>query len=122
RHDTMTYAFLIYEPRGAYPHDESAPIWKAMMAACEAYMAELKAAGVKYTAHGFKPTDTSTTLRLNGGKRTIHHGRFAETRAELGGYWVLELQGLDEALAWARKTPLVEGAALEIRPIYGVTL
>jgi hypothetical protein len=78
-------------------------------------------AGVFVTGSGLKPTDTATTLRqANGGGSTLHDGPYAETREQLGGFYLVDVPDLDAAIAIARRIPLPEaGGSVEIRPAIG---
>jgi hypothetical protein len=66
-----------------------------------------------------RPTATATTLRVNNGQRLLSDGPFAETKEQLGGFYVVEADNLDEAVDWAAKMPhLAGGGVVEIRPIW----
>ena len=69
------------------------------------------------------PTATATTVRVNGGKPLVTDGPFAETKEQLAGYYILDCEDLDEAIAWAARIPTAckggEGC-IEIRPIMGL--
>ena len=64
------------------------------------------------------PTATATTVRGKGGRTLISDGPFAETKEQLGGYYLIEAADLDEAIAWATKMPhMPDGGTVEVRPI-----
>lgn len=66
-----------------------------------------------------KPASAATTLRLNGGGRLLSDGPYAETKEQLGGFFIVEAKDLDEAVDLASKMPhLEDGGAVEIRPIW----
>ena len=65
---------------------------------------------------GLKPTSDASKVRLSNRKITVTDGPFAESKEQLGGFWILECGGLDEAVEWAGKAPIRNGA-LEVRPI-----
>jgi hypothetical protein len=76
--------------------------------------------GIFQGAEPLQPTSTATTVRIQNGKPLITDGPFAETREQLGGYYILDCKNLDEAIEWATKIPTAcQGAAgcVEIRPI-----
>jgi hypothetical protein len=91
----------------------------ARMQAWAAYTQELVAAGSIRGGERLRPVASATTLRLNGGQRLISDGPFAETKEQLGGFYVIEAKNLDEAVEWASKMPhLEDGGSVEIRPIW----
>jgi hypothetical protein len=83
------------------------------------YTNELVAAGKIRAGERLRPAASATTLRLNGGKRLLSDGPFAETKEQLGGFYIVEASNLDEAVELASKMPhLEDGGAVEIRPIW----
>ena len=83
----------------------------------EAYGQALEEAGVLRGGAGLKPPATATTVRFAGGRTTLVDGPFAETKEHLGGYYLIETDTLDQALAWAAKLPVVGDGAVEVRPL-----
>ena len=80
---------------------------------------EIEEAGAMVTAGGLESRATATVVRFDqGGETTVTDGPFIETKEQLMGFWIIEAGNLDEALAWAKKTPL-RGASLEVRPLIG---
>lgn len=112
----MKYAFLLYE-------DESR--WETMaeaerMALIEQHMAyagALVEAGKLSAGEPLEPTKTARTLKAG----TVADGPYADSKEQLGGFYVVDVADEAEALEWARKCPLMEGGTLEIRtiPDYG---
>lgn len=91
------------------------------MAPWAAFNNEAAAAGVLRGGSGLQPSTTATTVR-GGDEVVLTDGPFVETKEQLGGYYVVEVADLDEALAWAKKIPAVQwGAAIEVRPVAGGT-
>jgi hypothetical protein len=89
-----------------------------VMAAYEAFGQEAAAAGVLLGGEGLQPTSTATTVRQRGGERIVTDGPFIETKEALGGYYLLDLKDLDEAIDWAGRIPAVQfGGAIEVRPV-----
>jgi hypothetical protein len=80
------------------------------------FNAELSEAGAFVTAGGLQERATGTTVHYGEGEPLITDGPFAETKEQLSGFWLLECDGLDEALAWAKRVPLISGH-VEIRPM-----
>jgi hypothetical protein len=67
--------------------------------------------------NALQPTGTATTVRLREGKRLTTDGPFAETKEQLGGYYLIEAKDLDDAIAVAARIPAVRSGSIEIRPI-----
>ena len=81
---------------------------------------ELRSAGVWVFAGGLHPPETATVVRSQGGKVVTTDGPFAETKEQLGGFWVITAPDLDAALAWAAKGSEACGGAVEVRPFQGI--
>jgi hypothetical protein len=80
---------------------------------------DLVSANKMRSGERLQPSATATTLRLNGGSRLLSDGPYAETKEQLGGFYVVEAKDLDEAVDIASKMPhLQDGGAVEIRPIW----
>jgi hypothetical protein len=90
---------------------------QAYFGAWGAYMGALKEAGVSINGDGLKPPHTATTLRVRNGKRQVQDGPFADSKEQLGGYFVIEVESLDEALEWAARSPTAPTGAVEVRPV-----
>ena len=74
-------------------------------------------AGVLVGGEGLEPTATATTVRVRDGERMLTDGPYAETKEQLGGYYLLECKDLDEALHWAAKIPSAKTGSIEVRPV-----
>jgi hypothetical protein len=85
-----------------------------------AYTEAMKKAGVLLGNSGLRPTSEATTVRAPGGKQSVLNGPFAETKEQLGGYFLIEVPDLDAALSCAARCPAVEYGAIEVRPVWGV--
>ena len=107
----MQYLLLIYENEKryakGYPADE--------MKEYAAFGEEFKAAIVGGNA--LQSTSKATTVRIRDGKRLTTDGPFAETKEQLGGYYLVEAPDLDRAIAIAAKIPAVRNGSIEVRPI-----
>jgi hypothetical protein len=91
----------------------------ARMAAWGQYTGALHESGKLRGGERLRPAASATTVRLKGGDRLLSDGPFAETKEQLGGYFVIEADNLDEALDWASKMPhLPGGGSVEVRPIW----
>jgi hypothetical protein len=80
------------------------------------FNAELTEAGAFVTAGGLQERATGTTVHYSDDEPLVTDGPFAETKEQLSGFWIIDVEGLDDALAWAKKVPLTEGH-VEIRPM-----
>ncbi|MED5620622.1 YciI family protein [Ideonella sp. BN130291] len=90
------------------------------MAAYGAYTEALAKAGVMRGANRLRSADTGTTVRLRSGKTEVLNGPYAETREQLGGYYLIDVPDLDTALAWAARCPGASHGTMEVRPIWPV--
>jgi hypothetical protein len=81
------------------------------------FIDEIKRSGHFVGANRLKPVDTATTLRVRDGRVTVTDGPFAETKEQLGGYFVIEARDLDEAVAVASRIPGARIGCVEVRPI-----
>ena len=82
-----------------------------------AFIDAMAKSGIIVKGDGLQGPHTATTLRIREGKRVIEDGPFAETKEQLGGYFVIEVPDLDTALDWAAKAPSAQSASVEIRPV-----
>ena len=87
-----------------------------MYADVDAVNQELKTAGAWVFAGGLHPANTATVVKVQNGEVTTTDGPFAETKEQLGGFWVIEAADLDAALAWAAKATAACQAPVEVRP------
>ena len=85
--------------------------------AYEDYSRQVVDAGVFVAGEGLQPSGTATTLRVVDGERLLTDGPFAETKEQLGGFYVLDCKDLDEVLDWAEKCPAAAVGTIEIRPV-----
>ena len=82
-----------------------------------AFSQATKDAGVYVAGDALKGVATATTLRIRNGETLHTDGPFAETKEQLGGYYLLECKDLDEALKWAAKIPSAKTGSIEVRPV-----
>ena len=78
--------------------------------------AELRAAGAWVFAGGLQPASTATVVRARDGRVGTADGPFAQTKVQLGGFWVVETKDLDEVLGWAAKATVACAAPVGVRP------
>ena len=110
----MQYLMLIYEDESIYGPDKNNAL---MQTVGPQHMAFAKSLGPAWVAGaGLKATSTATTVRNAGGERTLHDGPFAESKEQLGGFYLIDAPDLDAAIAIARQMPLADGGSIEIRP------
>ena len=113
----MQYLLLIYSNESAMlarPEAESRQVY----AAYTAYIEAMKKAGVMLGTNRLRPTSEATTVRASGAKQSVLNGPFAETKEQLGGYFLIEAPDLDAALSWAARCPGAQHGAIEVRPIW----
>ena len=112
----MQYLLLIYtseaEAAALSPDDG-----KAEMHGYFAFTQDIVQRGKFKAGDALKPTSTATTVRVRDGKTLTTDGPFAETREQLGGYYLIEATDLDDAIAIAAKIPGASHGSIEIRPI-----
>lgn len=117
----MQYVMLIYEPEERFAARERSPddpFWGAW----RAYHRAISEAGVYVGGSPLEPpTTTATTIRVRGGERHVQDGPFADTKEQLGGFILLEVPTLDDAIAWAARCPAAAYGAVEIRPAADMT-
>lgn len=114
----MQYMLLIYSDESQAPPPPSTDAQRAeMMAPWLAYNESLKAAGVMIAGDALLPTDTATTVSRVTGEMVVTDGPFAETKEQLGGYYLLECADLDAALKWAEACPGTAFGKVEVRPL-----
>jgi hypothetical protein len=108
----MKFAFLLYEDESRWGAMSEAER-DALIGRHMAYSAALEKAGVMAGGAPLEPTP-GAKLITNG---TIQDGPYADTKEQLGGFYMVEVDSLDAALTWAHQCPLMEGSSLEVRPV-----
>ena len=83
-----------------------------------AFTQELRDAGAMVGGDQLQPVSTATTVRIRDGEQLVTDGPFAETKEQLGGYYVVDVGTLDEALEWAAKIPSARYGSIEVRPVW----
>lgn len=97
------------------PHPAEAEM-QAAFAAVDAVNKEMQQTGTWVFGGGLLPPDSSTVVRVADGRTTLTDGPFAETKEQLGGFWVIRANDLDEALKWAEKCATACRETIEVRP------
>ena len=113
----MQFTILVYETQAELAARTDPKRKDAYWGAYRAYTKALRDAGVMVGGAGLEPPRTATTVRVPDGKRRVQDGPFAETKEQLGGYFVVECDDLDEAIAIAGRIPAARYAGVEVRPI-----
>jgi hypothetical protein len=113
----MNYAILIYEGDEGFRLRTDTVDGPAYWAAWPAYSKALQDAGVFVDGAGLELPQTATTLRVVDGKRQVQDGPFAETKEQLGGFYIINVPDLDTALSWASRIPVAKGGVVEVRPV-----
>lgn len=113
----MKYMLMLNETEADFAkrnHPEQAgEYWGAWTA----FINAMGQAGIIVRGDGLQGPHTSTTIRVRDGKRQVEDGPFADSKEQLGGYFVIEVPDLDAALDWAAKSPSAAYASVEVRPV-----
>ena len=112
----MKYLCLIYEAEQSYATMSEAEIG-ALMGEYFAFTEGIKASGQYLAGEALKPVNTATTVRVRGGKLSTTDGPFAETKEQLGGYYLIEARDLNDAIQVAARIPGARTGSVEIRPV-----
>jgi hypothetical protein len=112
----MKYLLLIYENEGAFaglPEAEQGQIFQEYMD----FTSRTRESGHYLAGEALQPTSSATTVRVKDGKTLATDGPFAETREQLGGFYMVEAKDLDEAIALAARIPGAKTGSIEVRPV-----
>ena len=112
----MQYLLLIYSAESDDQNQDAA----TLMADYGAFTQGIVQSGAFKSADRLKPVATATTVRVRDGKTLTTDGPFAETREQLGGYYLIEAKDLDEAVGIAAKVPTAKHGSIEVRPIWSM--
>jgi hypothetical protein len=113
----MQYMLLIYGQELAaesMPREQMTEVVNAYMA----YTQALRDAKVMLGSNRLRPTSAATTVRTVGGETNVLDGPFAETKEQLGGYYLIDVPDLDAALSWAKQCPAARYGTVEVRPVW----
>jgi hypothetical protein len=111
----MKYMLLIYADEAKILNDKTRE--QRVSPAYAAYMEAMQKAGVIVGGDRLQPTASATTVRARNGKPQVLDGPYAETKEQLGGFFVLDVKDLDEAIEWAARIPGAQIGSVEIRPV-----
>src|SRR5690242_15267684 len=113
----MKYMLLIFGSEGEWQAAPKTEI-DQRMAAYRAYTEALTRAEIMVGGDRLQPVGSATTVRVAGGKTNVLNGPYAETREQLGGYYLIDVPDLDAALSWAARCPGAGYGAVEVRPVW----
>ena len=112
----MQYLLLIYQTESeTFPPDS--PEFGAMMQRYGVFTEELQKNGHMVGGNALEKVATATTVRVRNGKASALDGPFAETKEQLGGYYLVDCDNLDQAIEYAAKIPTAEFGSIEVRPV-----
>jgi len=113
----MQYMLLLYVNENGFaqmtPEEQ-----KQGLAAYTAFIEALKAANTYVASGRLQPVSTATTVKVANSKTQVLNGPYAETKEQLGGYFLIEAADLDAALSWAARCPAASHGTVEVRPIW----
>ncbi len=112
----MLYLLLIYDNESDTPKpgDDG---WDDFMGGFGSLTREVREKGIMVAGEALESVTTATTVRVRGGKTETTDGPFAETKEQLGGFYLLDCKDLDEAIEYAAKIPTATYGSIEVRPI-----
>lgn len=113
----MQYAILVYEPDTEFQNRTSESQQAAYWGAYKAYSEALSTAGAITGGAALQDYHTGTTVQIHAGQRQVQDGPYADTKEQLGGFFLIDVPDLDAALDWAARCPAATTGAVEVRPI-----
>ena len=115
----MKYMLLLYSNEAGMQSASKAQVDQTL-AAYGAYVEALNKAGVAAGSDRLQGTQTATTVRIANGQTKVLDGPYAETKEQLGGYFIIDVPDLDAALSWAAKCPGASHGVVEVRPLWAM--
>ena len=112
----MKYLLTIYDDQSTWGDAQPGDV-NAMMDGYRRFGEEVHGNGAYVAGEALEPVSTATTVRVKGGERLVTDGPFAETKEQLGGFYLLDCKDLDEAIAYAAKIPGAQSGCIEVRPV-----
>lgn len=113
----MQFMLIMREPLAGFAQRNDPTKAPAYWGAWTAYSQAVTQAGIFAGGAGLEPPATATTLRMRDGKRQVQDGPFADTKEQLGGFFIIDVPSLDAALEWAARSPAAEYGSVEVRPV-----
>jgi hypothetical protein len=114
---TMQYMLLLHASEERF-RSMTKETLRETEAAYGAYTEALKKAGAWLGSNRLQPVATATTVRVDNGKSQVLNGPYAETKEQLGGYYLIDVPDLDAALSWAARCPGATHGTVEVRPLW----
>jgi hypothetical protein len=115
----MQYIMMLYAEEAGWSKMTQTEQQQAM-AAYSAFTEALKKAGVYADRNRLQPTSTATTVRMANGKSQVLNGPYADSKEQLGGYYVIDVPDLDAAISWAARCPAASHGIVEVRPVWAL--
>jgi hypothetical protein len=112
----MNYTLLFYQSPDEFAARTDPKKREAFWGSFLPYMHALKDAGVVVSGAGLQPPETATIVKLRDGQRLVQDGPYADTKEQLGGFFIIDVPDLDTALDWAARYPAGPGGLVEVRP------
>ena len=113
----MQYMLLLNETEAEFAKRNDPAEAGAYWGGWNSFISAMAAAGVIVRGDGLQGPHTATTVKVRDGRRQVEDGPFADTKEQLGGYFVIEVVDLDAALEWAALAPSAAYASVEVRPV-----
>ena len=113
----MKYMLLIYSNEAAMASARKEAMGE-VVAAYGAYTQAMQKAGAFVGGDRLAPSTSATTVRTTDGKTKVLNGPYAESKEQLGGYYIIDVPDLDAALSWASRCPGAQYGVIEVRPFY----
>jgi len=113
----VQYILLIYSQENGNPGGD---VEQDVLRRYGAFTQEVRDNGKLVTADRLQPTAAATTVRIRNGETLVTDGPFAETKEQLGGFYLLDCENIDEAIAYAQKIPAAAFGSIEVRPIWAM--
>jgi hypothetical protein len=114
---TMQYMLLLFASEAGFQSITKEAAEQAM-SAYGAYTEALKKAGAWVNSNRLQPVATATTVHVENGKSRVLNGPYAETKEQLGGFYLIDVPDLDAALSWAARCPGASHGTVEVRPVW----
>jgi hypothetical protein len=112
----MKYMLTIYDDQSQWATAAPGDV-NTMMDGYRRFGEEVTRNGAYVAGEGLEPVSTATTVRVKNGERIVTDGPFAETKEQLGGFYLLDCKDLDEAIEYAAKIPGAQSGCVEVRPV-----
>lgn len=116
----MRYMLLVHQDEDIYRNISPANI-TSMSSDYAAFNEAMMKAGVFLGGERLQLTNTATTVRVTDDKTVVLDGPYADTKEQFGGYYMIEVADLDQAVAWAARCPAAQNGTIEVRPIWELT-